>query len=155
MSGKDPVRAGAALAACHTARTAHRGRRRCGIRPDQPAGIDPGHGHRNAVERGLPVPERVAADGRHAGDRAAGDGLDSRRRVRARAGSQNLYDGTQLAVDGQVVIVTVNYRLGALGFADLTAFNEPGEHRFEVECRDERRTGRTHLGAREHRRIRR
>jgi len=47
------------------------------------------------------------------------------------AGSQNLYDGTRLAVDGQVVIVTVNYRLGALGFADLTAFNEPGEHGFE------------------------
>ena len=47
------------------------------------------------------------------------------------AGGQNLYVGTRLALEGQVVIVTVNYRLGALGFADLTAFNEPGEHGFE------------------------
>ncbi|WP_322973033.1 MULTISPECIES: carboxylesterase/lipase family protein [Gordonia] len=47
------------------------------------------------------------------------------------SGSQGLYDATTLAVDGQVVVVTVNYRLGALGFADLSTFNEPGHTRFE------------------------
>ncbi|AZG46092.1 carboxylesterase/lipase family protein [Gordonia insulae] len=46
-------------------------------------------------------------------------------------GSQPLYDGTDLAVDGGVVVVTLNYRIGALGFADLTSLNDPDEPRFE------------------------
>jgi para-nitrobenzyl esterase len=36
-----------------------------------------------------------------------------------------LYDGTRLAARGDVVVVTVTYRVGALGFAPLDA--EPGE----------------------------
>ncbi len=35
------------------------------------------------------------------------------------AGSQSIYDGCKLARRGDVVIVTINYRLGALGFLDL------------------------------------
>ena len=38
------------------------------------------------------------------------------------SGSQALYDGRRLAASG-VVVVTVNYRVGALGFLDLTSFN--------------------------------
>jgi para-nitrobenzyl esterase len=35
------------------------------------------------------------------------------------AGSQSIYDGRHLAARGDVVVVTINYRLGALGFAAL------------------------------------
>jgi len=38
------------------------------------------------------------------------------------SGSQPLYDGTALAGGSDVVVVTINYRLGALGFADFSSF---------------------------------
>lgn len=38
------------------------------------------------------------------------------------SGSQALYDGRRLAGDGEVIVVTVNYRVGALGFMDLSSF---------------------------------
>ena len=37
--------------------------------------------------------------------------------------SQPLYDGRVLAESGDVVVVTVNYRLGAFGFLDLSSFD--------------------------------
>jgi para-nitrobenzyl esterase len=37
--------------------------------------------------------------------------------------AQTLYDGATLAAGGEAVIVTVNYRLGAFGFLDLSAFD--------------------------------
>ncbi len=37
------------------------------------------------------------------------------------SGSQPLYDGSVLAGDSDVVVVTINYRLGALGFLDFSA----------------------------------
>lgn len=56
------------------------------------------------------------------------------------SGSQPLYDGTALATGGDVIIVTINYRLGALGFLDLTAHNSAtdGEQGFDsnVALRD-------------------
>ena len=39
-------------------------------------------------------------------------------------GSANEYDGSMLAIQGDVVVVTVNYRLGILGFLDLSSFGE-------------------------------
>lgn len=35
------------------------------------------------------------------------------------AASQSVYDGTSLVTNGDIVLVTINYRLGALGFLDL------------------------------------
>jgi len=45
--------------------------------------------------------------------------------------SQPLYDGRALASSGDVVVVTLNYRLGALGFLDLSSFNSP-RRRFDT-----------------------
>jgi para-nitrobenzyl esterase len=42
------------------------------------------------------------------------------------AASQPLYDGSVLAAGGEVIVVTVNYRLGAFGFLDLSEFSRPG-----------------------------
>ncbi|MGN6426109.1 MAG: carboxylesterase/lipase family protein [Leifsonia sp.] len=51
------------------------------------------------------------------------------------AASQSVYDGTALAEAGDAVIVTVNYRLGALGFLDLGAEHD-GEADTNVALRD-------------------
>ncbi|RFZ56620.1 Para-nitrobenzyl esterase [Mycobacterium marinum] len=40
--------------------------------------------------------------------------------------SQALYDGRRLASSGEVIVVTVNYRLGALGFLDLSSLSHAG-----------------------------
>ena len=37
------------------------------------------------------------------------------------SGSQPLYDAADLVADGGLVVVTINYRIGALGFLDLTS----------------------------------
>lgn len=34
------------------------------------------------------------------------------------------YNGTRFALNGDIVVVSINYRLGALGFADLTHLGE-------------------------------
>jgi para-nitrobenzyl esterase len=39
-------------------------------------------------------------------------------------GTANDYDGTILAAQGNVVVVTINYRLGLLGFADLSSLGK-------------------------------
>lgn len=46
------------------------------------------------------------------------------------AASQKLFDGQSLVSGGDVVLVTINYRLGAFGFLDLSRFSTP-EHPFD------------------------
>ncbi|MBI2693496.1 MAG: carboxylesterase/lipase family protein [Mycobacterium nebraskense] len=46
------------------------------------------------------------------------------------SGSQVLYDGRRLVGGGDVIVVTVNYRLGALGFVDLSSL-DTGRRRFD------------------------
>lgn len=38
--------------------------------------------------------------------------------------AQRMYDGRKLVAEGRVVLVTVNYRLGALGFLDFSKFGD-------------------------------
>jgi para-nitrobenzyl esterase len=47
------------------------------------------------------------------------------------AGSQVLYDGRALAGGGDVIVVTLNYRLGAFGFLDLSGI-ESGGRKFDT-----------------------
>ena len=65
--------------------------------------------------------------------------------------AQTLYHGGVLAGGGDAVIVTVNYRLGALGFLDLSSFGDGLRH----QSRPARCVVRAAVGARQHRRIRR
>lgn len=46
--------------------------------------------------------------------------------------NQPLYRGRVLASEGDVVVVTVNYRLGAFGFLDLSEFSTAGGMRFDT-----------------------
>ena len=58
------------------------------------------------------------------------------------SGSQPLYDGSVLAAGSDVIVVTINYRLGALGFIDFSS-----SARFRQQRRPARRAGGTALGA--------
>ncbi|MDV8070598.1 carboxylesterase/lipase family protein [Rhodococcus sp. IEGM 1366] len=53
------------------------------------------------------------------------------------ASSQPVYDGRSLAENGDVVVVTVNYRIGVFGFVDFSSLNSE-EHTFDsnVALRD-------------------
>lgn len=53
------------------------------------------------------------------------------------ASSQPVYDGRSLAENGDVVVVTINYRIGVFGFVDFSSLNSE-EHTFDsnVALRD-------------------
>lgn len=52
------------------------------------------------------------------------------------AAHQPEYDGSHLAAEGKVVVVSLNYRLGPLGFLDLTQCGEPGDFDANLALRD-------------------
>jgi len=116
------------------------------FRPPQPA--EPWSGVRPADAYGRWAPQRLAPEGSGIGGEELGQDEDcltlnvwtpaagpGRRPVMVwvhggafltGAGSGLLYRGQQLAARGDVVVVTVNYRLGALGFGAHPALRDPG-----------------------------
>ena len=101
------------------------GRARC--HPPGPA-VHPGRRQRprtrQAERRGLPDPQRL--DAAAIGGAAAGDGVDPRRR-RSSTAAADIYDARWLASRGDIIVVTINYRLGALGFLAHPALGPPGD----------------------------
>ena len=91
------------------------GPRRDRVRTELLAG-DVGPWRRLHHERGLPLAQRLYA--RVSGVQAAG-GHGVHLRGAFDSGSSSLYDGQALSEKGPVVLVTMNYRLGALGFLAL------------------------------------
>lgn len=68
--------------------------------------------------------------------------------------SQTLYDGSRLVSHGDVVVVTVNYRLGVLGFLDLTSLDTAGR-RFDSNVGLRDALAALEWSARQRRRLRR
>ena len=67
-------------------------------------------------------------------------------------GSGGVYDSRWLAARGDIVVVTINYRLGALGFLAHPALGPAGRGR---QLRARGPAGGAALGTRQHRRVRR
>ena len=68
------------------------------------------------------------------------------------SGSTPFYDGASFARDG-VVVVTINYRLGALGFLYLDELFDGAQGTGNLGILDQ--VARARVGARQHRRVRR
>ena len=52
------------------------------------------------------------------------------------ASNQQEYEGAHLAAAGDVIVVSLNYRLGPFGFLDLTRCGEPGDFDANLALRD-------------------
>ena len=82
-------------------------------------------GEPGRASRGLPEPQCLDTGARRW--TAAGHGLDPWRVLRVGIGSREPLSGGMLARDRDVVVVTVNYRLGILGFLAHPALADPGQ----------------------------
>ena len=83
--------------------------------------------------RGLPPPQHLGAGHLVSRRWASGNGVAPRGAYMLGSGSQPLYDGSTLAAESGVIVVTVNYRLGALGFVDLSGIDSRCESNVDYE----------------------
>ena len=97
--------------------------RRLRTRPRVAAGWQPGIG-----QRGLPVPERMDAGLRRAARRPVMVYIHGGAYSSGSCGDP-LCDGARLAARGDVVVVTLNHRLGALGYLYLARSHQPQRFR--------------------------
>ena len=85
--------------------------------------------------------------------RPAGDGVDPRRRLHRRVGVDPVVPRHRARPADDVVVVTINYRLGVLGFCHLAELGEA--YAGSGNCGILDQVAALRVGARQHRRLRR
>ena len=127
----------------------------------RPSSATPPVQHKKGLRcaREVPAEQRGLSDTQRARSRerrfrpASGDGVHPRWRVHHRDLGHRPLPGRSLVERGDIVYVSINYRLGALGYLDFTQFSTP-ERTFDSNLGLRDQVAALRMGAAQYRRIR-